>query len=487
MGSHMTLKQSKRLLTQQTQKSENHQTKAFLSLLMKYIHLLFFFTSFITFSYSSVVYNVLDYGAVGDGVTYDTEAIQKTIDTANSNGGGIVLIPSSYTFLTAQLYLKSYTTLYLEVNSEISCGSNRQDYNSGPQDLWYCILANDERDVSIEGSGIIYGNALNFVIEKNPLKYIMKSWNSTTDNCTGTQCRPRLVGFVNCTNVDIKDVYLNNSAFWTLHLLNSSHVTVDNVDIYGDFNIPNNDGIDIDSGHDIKITNCNINTGDDNICPKTIEGAELTDLIVSGCVLRSKSSAIKFGSATHSNFKNALFTNIIINESHRGLALQLRDEGNIENVMFSNIEMTTRLYNDLWWGMAEPIYITSVPRTANQTALGQIKNVQFNSITSRSENGVFIAGSNITTISEIKFNDVDITVDKFTENIIPPFHDYRPGYLGLETHATNAIYMEYIDSIEITDSSFRFGSNVPDYYGSLFETLPKTAKHFSFSSVTFDQ
>lgn len=112
--------------------------------------------------------------------------------------------------------------------------------------------------------------------------------------------------------------------------------------IYGDFNTPNNDGIDIDDSNNTVITRCNINTGDDAICPKTYDGP-LYNLTATDSWIRTKSSGIKLGSASWFEFKGLLFNNITIVDSHRGLGLQIRDGGMnittpIVNNYFANIK-----------------------------------------------------------------------------------------------------------------------------------------------------
>lgn len=115
--------------------------------------------------------------------------------------------------------------------------------------------------------------------------------------------------------------------YCSLHLVQCDNTFIQDVSIYGDFNTPNNDGIDIDDSNNTVITRCNINTGDDAICPKTYDGP-LYNLTATDCWIRTKSSAIKLGSASWHNFKGLLFDNITIFESHRGIGFQIRDGGN---------------------------------------------------------------------------------------------------------------------------------------------------------------
>lgn len=115
------------------------------------------------------------------------------------------------------------------------------------------------------------------------------------------------------------------------------NTSIHDISIYGDFNTPNNDGIDIEDSNNTVITRCNINTGDDAICPKTYTGP-LYNLTATDCWIRTKSSAIKFGSASSFDFKGLMFNNITIFESHRGLGFQIRDGGKIIFIFFLFLE-----------------------------------------------------------------------------------------------------------------------------------------------------
>lgn len=117
-------------------------------------------------------------------------------------------------------------------------------------------------------------------------------------------------------------------------MVRSENITIQDIAIYGDLNIPNNDGIDIEDSNNTVITRCHIDTGDDAICPKSSTGP-VYNLTVTNSWIRSKSSAIKFGSASWFEFKHFVFDNITIVDSHRGLAFQIRDGGNfLVNLLF---------------------------------------------------------------------------------------------------------------------------------------------------------
>jgi polygalacturonase len=103
-------------------------------------------------------------------------------------------------------------------------------------------------------------------------------------------------------------------------------VLIENVTIYGDFNSPNNDGIDIEGSNNTLIRECHIDTGDDAICPKTKTGS-LFNLTVTDCWIRTKSCAVKLGSDSKFSFQALRFERLEIVDSHRGLGLQIRDSG----------------------------------------------------------------------------------------------------------------------------------------------------------------
>lgn len=109
------------------------------------------------------------------------------------------------------------------------------------------------------------------------------------------QCRPRLLGVVSSSDVMITNIQLVDSVFWTTHVVNSSDVILSNLNIWGDYDIPNNDGIDIDSSENIEVRDVNIDTADDAICIKTThEGVATRNVLVTGALL-SDSLVVNLG------------------------------------------------------------------------------------------------------------------------------------------------------------------------------------------------
>lgn len=385
--------------------------------------------------------DVLRYGASGNGKSPDTVAIQAAIDDCWSRGGGRVRFPPG-SYLTGTIFVKTGVILQVEEGATIVGSPFQEDYLSESR-RWYVILAENASNVGISGGGIIDGQSSKFVKRFDRRKNVMVSWNVTGD-CRGDECRPRLLGFLDCKNVHVSHVHLTDPAYWCLHLVRSNNISIHDISIYGDFNTPNNDGIDIEDSNNTIITRCSINTGDDAICPKTYTGP-LYNLTATDCWIRTKSSAIKLGSASLFNFEGLLFDNITIVDSHRGLGLQIRDGGSVNGVTFSNINITTRYYDSSWWGRAEPIYVTACPRDPS-TVVGSISNVRFLNITATSENGVFLAGSAESFLSKIQLDNVNINLKRWTE-YEGGLVDYRPGCQGFVHRQTAGVIMEYITDV----------------------------------------
>ncbi|KAL3533863.1 hypothetical protein ACH5RR_007384 [Cinchona calisaya] len=425
--------------------------------------------------------SVKDFGAIGNGIDYDTLPIQSAINACSSAASArkppspchVKFPPGKY--LTATVHLKSRVILNIHKDATVLGGTNIQDYPK-EQERWYVVLAEGEDDVGITGGGEINGQGLKFVNKFDKRKNVMVSWNKT-GACLGDECRPRLVGFLGCRNVRIWDVNLIEPAYWCLHIVRSQNTIVEDVKIQGNFNSPNNDGMDIEDSNNTFINRCNINTGDDAICPKTSTGP-VYNLTATNCWIRTKSSAIKLGSASWYDFKGLLFDNITIFESHRGLGFQIRDGGNVSDIIFSNIKISTRYYDPLWWGRGEPIYVTSCPRDQNSKE-GSISNIKFINITATSENGIFLSGSKGGILSNLEFVNINLTYRRWT-NYAGGLLDYRPGCQGLVKHSTAGLMMEHIDGLDVENVKMKWSEDNSRRWNNPLEFRSSTVNNISF-------
>jgi polygalacturonase len=375
---------------------------------------------------AQTTYDVTAFGAKGDGTTDDAVAIQQAIDRCSAEGGGRVLLPRNHTFLAGPLQLKANVELYLEATATLKANPDESIYrmsafgdNRGEGMLW--LWANDADNISITGKGTIHGNGIAFMGAELGDSYELKPLADPSFDP-----RPHVLTLTNVRNLTIRDVTIREGAYWTVHLIGCNEAVIEGINLLNNLKIRNGDGIDLDHSKNVRIANCHITSGDDCICLKNRREFEqygsCHDIVVTNCVMSSRSCAIKIGSENMDSIYNVVFDNCIITGSNRGLGIQNRDEGTVTDVVFSNIQLDCRLWSDVWWGKAEPIYVTSYPRAngnhkdANwrfpkgqiEGRCGEVSRIYFNNITATSENGCFVGGDIPDKVKDIYFNNVRV-------------------------------------------------------------------------------
>ena len=375
------------------------------------------------------VYDVMGFGAKGDGRTDDAAAIQRAINQCSSDGGGRVLFPRNHVFLAGPVELKSHVELHLEATATLKANPDEGIYhlsafgeNRGEGMLW--LWADNAENISITGKGTIHGNGIAFMGAELEDSYELKP---LADQAFDP--RPHVLTLTNVRNLTIRDVTIREGAYWTVHLIGCNEAVIDGINLLNNLKIRNGDGIDLDHSKNVRIANCHITSGDDCICLKNRREFEqygsCHDITVTNCVMSSRSCAIKIGSENMDSIYNVVFDNCIITGSNRGLGIQNRDEGTVTDVVFSNIQLDCRLWSDVWWGKAEPIYVTSYPRAngnhkdANwrfpkgeiEGRCGEVSRIYFNNITASSENGCFVGGDVPDKVKDIYFNNVRVNLN----------------------------------------------------------------------------
>lgn len=395
----------------------------------KFIYILFLLVLSLS-SYAQRIYNVVDYGAVGNKIADDAKAIQQAIDECSANGGGTVLLPANHTFMSGPLCLKSNVNLHLEATAVLLANPDEGIYklsafgeNRGEGMMW--IYANGADNISITGKGTIHGNGIAFMGKELDDSYELKP-------VTTFDPRPHVLTLTDVKNLTIRDITIRDGAYWTVHLIGCDGAVIDGISLLNNLKIRNGDGIDLDHSRNVRISNCHITSGDDCICLKNRREFEqygpCHDITVTNCVMTSRSCAIKIGSENMDSIYNVVFDNCVITRSNRGLGIQNRDEGTVTDVMFSNIIMDCQLWSDVWWGKAEPIYVTSYPRAngnhkdANwrfpkgETVgrCGEVSRIYFNNIVANSENGCFVGGDVEGKVNNVHFSNVRLVRKKVT-------------------------------------------------------------------------
>jgi polygalacturonase len=431
------------------------------------------------------VYDVVKHGAVGDGRTNDAAAIQKAIDACHEAGGGRVLVPAGRTCLCGSIELRSRVELHVERGAVLLGATEETDYpcyafKTGPEAgkrAW--IVAYDAEDVALTGGGVVDGNHRAFSLKEGPYIHTdTKRW------------RPAMTCLVGCRRIRVRDLTFRGSANWALHFSGCEDVVVDGVSILNDLKFPNCDGIDPDHCRNVRISNCHIEAGDDCIVLKNTEVFErygpCENVTVTNCTLVSTSSAIKIGTESLGDFRNLVFQNCVIRGSHRGLSIQIRDWGNVENVIFSNMTVETRFFEGGWWGSAECIYVTALPRTP-ETKVGRLRNILFTNLFCRGENGVFVMGASPEHVADVAFDNIRLQVGKWSRweggryDVRPCPPSIRPNGsvpIGKETpwgtmvrRNTPAVYVENATRVRFHECSVEWAGELPPYYTHALEAI----------------
>ena len=410
---------------------------------------------------------VVDFGAKGNGVTDDASAIQKTIDACSQAGGGNVVFSANHTFLSGPVELKSNVNIVLETHSVWKANPDESIYrksafgkNEGEGMMW--IWAKDIENLSFSGHGTIHGNGIQFMGAVLFDSYELKP-------VTTFDPRPHVLTLIGVKNLSIRDITICEGAYWTVHLIGCDGALIDGINLLNNLKIRNGDGIDIDHSKNVRIANCHITSGDDAICLKNRrefeEYGSCHDIVVTNCVMESRSCTVKIGSENMDSIYHVVIDNCVIKGSNRGLGIQNRDEGTVTDVVFSNIILDCHLWSDVWWGKAEPIYVTSYPRAngnhkdANwrfpkgQTVgkCGEVSRIYFNNIYATSENGCFIGGDTKDKVRDIYLNNVHLNLKKVT-SYDGGVYDKRPcrgeGFIYNKVYG---VYVEQATNVEVDD------------------------------------
>ena len=260
-----------------------------------------------------------DYGAKGDGTTLNTEPIQKAIDAAAAVKGTVTLKPGTY--LTGSLFLKSGVTLDVAEGVTLIGSEQLKDYPmlptriAGIEMTWPAALVNvrDQHNVRITGKGTIDGDGpvwwksywdLRATYEPRGLR-----WASDYD-----ARRPRLILIQNSSAVELGGgILLKRSGFWTVQILYSHDVHVDDVTIRNNEGGrgPSTDGIDIDSSQKVLVEHADIDVNDDALCLKAGRDADglrvnrpTEHIVLRDSIIRSGAAAVTIGSETSGGFRD---------------------------------------------------------------------------------------------------------------------------------------------------------------------------------------
>ncbi|TCL58612.1 glycosyl hydrolase family 28 [Hydrogenispora ethanolica] len=434
----------------------------------------------------ATVYDIREYGAVGDGKFNNAGAIQNAIDLCHENGGGQVVIPAGI-YLSGSIRLRSHIDLHLKQGAVLRCSLKREDihaFDNGAlkaarPDGWNdgCFIgAWHEENITISGAGTIDGQGREIMYDDDadggfheaPL--MIKGF------------RPRLMLLEDIQNLTVKEVTLLDAAFWTLHLAGCRRVRIHNLQILNNTRGANNDGIDPDCCQDVLISNCIVKTGDDAIVikstrPMAEQYGNCENIIITGCILKSQDSALKIGTETHGTIRNVVFSDCIIEDCSRAVGIWVRDGGTVEDIQVHHLTGAVRRYADApqrefaprWWGKGEPLFISATHRTREKRFPGVIRNIQFDHIHLKSESGVFIAAEADCPIENVSVSELDLTLAKQGSQPGGLF-DEQPSVKNVYPHAIPAVYARYVNGLRLKECRVRKVKPPMEHWSGLTET-----------------
>ena len=280
------------------------------------------------------VFSIAAYGAVGDGLTDNTAAIQAAIAAASLAGGGVVEFPSA-----AKPYECGPITLSGNIKYQIDSAATLQciPYAAYPlTGTAYVnfISANNARNIEISGKGTIDGQGADW----------WKAFNADGN----MPHRPYLIKFSSCTTVYVHDITLSNSPMFHL-VLYGADMTVDGLTILAPANAPNTDGID-PAGSNFLIENCSIAVGDDNIALKPGNSA-CKNFTITNCVFGT-GHGLSVGGQTNFGLDSLTVTHCSFKRTTNGIRLKANRTcgGLVHHLLYSDITMDSVQY---------PVYFSS--------------------------------------------------------------------------------------------------------------------------------
>ena len=310
----------------------------------------------------SPFFNVADYGAVGNGTTMCTEAIQKAVDACASAGGGTVYIPAGQ-YLSGAIFLKSNVTLNVSEGATLLASTNFKHFppfkpgwriKSDDVQATSLITGCDLENVAVTGRGTLNGQGRIWWDAFNKDKNREKDQQRIL-----THGRPRVINLYRCRDVLIESVKILDSPSWTVHLVGCDNVMVDGISIINPEDSPNTDGVNPESCRNVRISNCFIDTGDDCITLKSGEDEEgrlkarpTENVTITNCVMYKGHGAVVIGSEMSGCVRNVVASNIVCVGTDRAVRIKsTRGRGGVvENIRYNNFVVEN---------VREPIYITS--------------------------------------------------------------------------------------------------------------------------------
>jgi polygalacturonase len=468
------------------------------------------------------IFDVRKYGATGNGKTVDTPAVNRAIEAAAAAGGGVVVFPAG-TYLCFSIHLKSYVHLHLEQGCTILAADSplpgqATGYNGGIYDAaepntewdpyqdyghnhWHNSLlwGEDIHDLSITGTGLIYGKGLSFGAGR------MARGNYPIYKAEQPGVGNKAIALKNCRNVLLRDFSILKGGHFGLLLTGVDNLTIDNLKIDTD-----RDGMDIDCCQNVRVSNCTVNSPwDDGICPKssyalgysratrnvTITNCWVTGYYELGSVLDGtfrkfapdargvgRTGRIKCGTESNGGFINITISNCVF-EGCLGYALESEDGALLEDVTITNTTM-----RDLYSG---PIFMRLGSRLRgpkDTTKVGTMKRILISNLecyNAPQRISSILSGIPGYSIEDVKLSNIYIeTAGGATADdakVQPPEFEAKypdPGMFG--PMPSSGFFLRHVRNLEM--SHVEIANTTPDGRPAFYLTDVERADFFAITA-----
>ncbi|MFY0607680.1 MAG: glycoside hydrolase family 28 protein [Cyclobacteriaceae bacterium] len=401
-------------------------------------------------------FNVSSFGAVNDGKTVNTKAIQKAIDSCSASGGGRVMVDGGGFFVIGTIYLKSQVTLFIDNGTTLLGSPKIEDYTTDTHGIMYrrerhmdrCLIyAENVESIAIDGYGTIDGNGAPSNFDRE---------------------RPMLLRFKDSNKIHINNIKLINPAAWTSAFLYCNDISVTGVTIISRVN-HNGDGLDFDGCQNVRVTNCNFDNSDDCICLQaSLPDKPCKNVVVSNCIFKTQWGGMRIGLLSRGNIENVTVTNCTFQDiKDSGLKIQQCEGGEMRNMTFSNLVMEN---------VPRPIFMTFVSQRAARNypegsyePLSRMHNMMFsNIIVDNSQldknSAFFLTGMPDHKIENISIKDVQFIVSgggtkadadrqPISEYTLEVMKGHWPEFSGVGTLPAHGLYARHIDGLTIENFS----------------------------------
>ncbi len=397
-------------------------------------------------------FNVRDFGAVGNGRTKETRAIEAAVSAAARQGGGTVFIPAG-TYLSGTIHLRDNIGLHLAPGAVLKTSGDKEDFDANEK-LDYNSFADDEttyshfalvagdnvRNVSITGHGMIDGNR-------------------------SRRGGPKPIALKNCRDITIRDIKIENAPNYCISVLGCEYVTVDNVTIRNAYS----DGIDPDCSQRVRISNCSVESRDDAICLKASLALGVRKptehVTITNCILSSAANCIKLGTESSGDFTNIAINNCAMyimpnSRGSSGLAIESVDGAVIDGLVASNLTMHD-VFNPLF------IRLGNRGRGLSPPKPGDIRNVSISHLAATGATMTCsITGIPGSPVHRVSLSDIQIFMSG-GQNIpiglnVPEMPDKYPESKMFGVLPAYGLYARHVEELKLTNFRVRGEEREPE-------------------------